>query len=67
MCEIQTLKVYIESDFVRSDTNVAPDAYANPIIMPPTSKKLERLIASGLFVRPSVLRPSVPSSVRHAF
>ena len=34
--------------------------------MPPTSKKLEGHIASGLFVRPSVL-PSVRPSVRHAF
>ena len=35
-------------------------------IMPPTSKKLEGHIASGLFVRPS-FRPSVCPSVRHAF
>ena len=35
-------------------------------IMPPTSKKLEGHIASGLFVRPSV-RPSVRPFVRHAF
>ena len=33
------------------------------IFMPPTSKKLEGHIASGLFVRPSVL-PSVRPSVR---
>ena len=40
------------------------------VIMPPTSKKLEGHIASGLFVRPSVrlsFRPSIRSSVRHAF
>ena len=39
-------------------------------IMPPTSKKLEGHIASGLFVRPSVrpsFRPSVCPPVRHAF
>ena len=36
------------------------------VFMPPTSKKLEGHIASGLFVRPSI-RPSVPPSVRHAF
>ena len=36
------------------------------LIMPPTSKKLEGHIASGLFVGPSVLL-SIRPSVRHAF
>ena len=37
--------------------------YTTQFIMPPTSKKLEGHIASGLFVRPSV-RPSILPSVR---
>ena len=57
---------FIKNNLPDLELQVHKHDYEIFFFMPPTSKKLEGHIASGLFVRPS-FRPSVRPSVRHAF